>query len=161
MLESAYFYFESKASPPHRRKTECDLPVHAGRVHNYVCNSGMNRLLLIDILYQRLGTYGHRFFLHNSLKCDDAPAEEVVVTKEPFAKLDCHISSSKSTAYISTFIVIDSLLPPHNERYLIKCIIYYCFVVCRRQLPPQWNFGVAGSEDREKLGNTRTVSNVH
>ncbi|KAG0265821.1 Ubiquitin carboxyl-terminal hydrolase 14 [Mortierella polycephala] len=27
-----------------------------------------------------------------TLKCDEAPEEEVVVTKEPFAKLDCHIS---------------------------------------------------------------------
>ncbi|KAF9082507.1 Ubiquitin carboxyl-terminal hydrolase 14 [Mortierella sp. AD031] len=29
-----------------------------------------------------------------TLKCDEAPDEEVVVTKEAFAKLDCHITSS-------------------------------------------------------------------
>ncbi|KAF9923294.1 Ubiquitin carboxyl-terminal hydrolase 14 [Linnemannia zychae] len=27
-----------------------------------------------------------------TLKCDDAPEEEEIITKEPFAKLDCHIS---------------------------------------------------------------------
>lgn len=37
VLESAYFYFESKASSPYRRKAERDLAVHAGRIHNYVC----------------------------------------------------------------------------------------------------------------------------
>ncbi|KAF9919144.1 Ubiquitin carboxyl-terminal hydrolase 14 [Lobosporangium transversale] len=29
-----------------------------------------------------------------TLKCDEAPDEDVIITKEPFSKLDCHISSN-------------------------------------------------------------------
>lgn len=99
MLESAYFYFESKAASSHGRKAERDLAVHAGRVHDYVRIVNMLCLVLFGKVSRYLfGTNNQRLFLNRSLKCDDAPEEEAVVTKEPFAKLDCHISSSKFAA---------------------------------------------------------------
>lgn len=99
MLESAYFYFESKASSSHGRKAERHLAVHAGRVHNYVRIVDMLCVVLfVNVSLYLLGTNKHCLFLDHSLKCDDAPEEEAVVTKEPFAKLDCHISSSKFAA---------------------------------------------------------------
>ncbi|KAG0296774.1 Ubiquitin carboxyl-terminal hydrolase 14 [Dissophora globulifera] len=34
-----------------------------------------------------------------TLKCEEAPEEQAIITKEPFAKLDCHISSSMSASF--------------------------------------------------------------
>ncbi|KAF9986239.1 Ubiquitin carboxyl-terminal hydrolase 14 [Modicella reniformis] len=41
--------------------------------------------------------------LTTTLKCDDAPDEEPIVTKEPFSKIDCHIS--KNVNYLQNGIL--------------------------------------------------------